>query len=770
MSTKLSQFEAEVLKLKVNSETREKGYGINTLAEMWKQGLDLEGATPERPNKPYTQSTWVYACVNEIIKACRGIQMMISTVNDDVIESGPGYDLLFNNEKITFTKFLTDTVGYLALLRECYWVFLDKNNRVPESVLVAGPNSLIPEIHNEVLVGYWLKVGINRWPLFIDDVHPLIDFNPDDNFHGAGPAMVGKIAISSAYQASLLNEATLANGGKIGNLITIPGRLEPDERQMLISQFESRHKGARNAGKTCLMTGGADVKNLAQTMAELEMIELRKMDASEICITFGVPPEVIGLNSEAQYAHGPAQQRFISTTINSILSFVAENISLGILNRFKYRKHLAVDFSKSKSYSGRAKKPCWMPSYRTAKIKAVNVNQDLFAWFVVEEHPAMQAMLRERIEKVIGYTERGVTLNACIDAFDLPFEHFPWGDDWWVSAGLIPARYTLEAGLEGLTGPSLPEGEGEEPGKFLVIEKMAEDTIEKADEQQRLRLWRNWATSWLGIEREYTQAIRTLFVRQQRDLTTKLRKAMPKSKSQKADTNEVIARVVFDLKKEDGKLKVINHTFFQKASELGIRQSLTELLGLKAEQLKEKAEQVKRLPALKGKLVISTSNISGVNKVTQRQVASQLKLGLDAGEGLNDLTKRIQTVLGSNRARALRIARTQTGGAVSSGRHFGMKAAGVELKTWLTSGDLEVRDAHKTASEKYAEGITLDLPFMVDNEPLMYPGDPSGSAANIINCRCLELAKRAAGKTFDMEFYVTLRFYSYGDMVRDKAA
>jgi len=30
----------------------------------------------------------------------------------------------------------------------------------------------------------------------------------------------------------------------------------------------------------------------------------------------------------------------------------------------------------------------------------------------------------------------------------------------------------------------------------------------------------------------------------------------------------------------------------------------------------------------------------------------------------------------------------------------------------------------------------MDQPFIVDGESLDYPGDPSGSAANVINCRC----------------------------------
>jgi hypothetical protein len=32
--------------------------------------------------------------------------------------------------------------------------------------------------------------------------------------------------------------------------------------------------------------------------------------------------------------------------------------------------------------------------------------------------------------------------------------------------------------------------------------------------------------------------------------------------------------------------------------------------------------------------------------------------------------------------------------------------------------------------------VPIDEPFIVSGEELMYPGDPSGSAGNVINCRC----------------------------------
>jgi len=772
MSQKISQFEAEVIRFKVE---REKAAGLDTLARLFAAGFDIDGGTPERPNRPFSQNEWVYICVNAIVEAVRSVSCIISTADDKVVESGEAYDFLFTKNPLgSFSKFITETAGYLALYRLCYWVFLDKDLLAPKSLLVVGPDQLRPDIRSGIVTGYTLTLaGGQQVPLFLEDVWVLADFDPYKSAVPAGPAGVGRISISTDYQATLLNEAIFFNGGKLGNLITLPQGviLTSEERQLLITQFEARHGGARNAGKTCLMTGGADVKQLAQSMVDIQALDLSKFTASRICTLFGVPLEIAGLSPEAQYAHGPAQQRFIVNRIVPLWRFIAEHITSGILDKFRFRENRGIDFAKS-IFTGSRLSLKARPSYRTEKQKAVRSNQKLFAWFDAESHPTIQEMQRETIAKVLLYTDKGVPLNQLIDVYDLPFntEQIPWGNDWFISMGLVPARWTLEAGPEAAISPPYPgEQPAEEPPPAKDTGHESRVTgHEKADEARRLRLWSNWKISWAGLEREYRETMRQFFLRQQRVLTEKLGAALKESKAaEKANTDEIIARVVFDLQFENGKVRAINHTFFERASELGIRQALSEIQGLSGDKLNQAVEQAKILPAIRRALTISAHKISGINQTTQNLIARTLRAGLDAGEDLNGLTRRIQIVLGSNRARALSIARTQTAGAIDTGRHTGLKFAGVEVKAWVTAGDESVRSVHRQAGIDYTDGIPIDQPFKVGGEFLAYPGDPSGSAANIINCRCVEIALLGVGKTFGLYYYSNLKFYDYSDMQRD---
>lgn len=57
----------------------------------------------------------------------------------------------------------------------------------------------------------------------------------------------------------------------------------------------------------------------------------------------------------------------------------------------------------------------------------------------------------------------------------------------------------------------------------------------------------------------------------------------------------------------------------------------------------------------------------------------------------------------------------------------------VKTKQWLTILDGKERAAHGDA---YLQKVNITDDFLVGGENLRYPGDPAGTLANIINCRC----------------------------------
>jgi len=87
--------------------------------------------------------------------------------------------------------------------------------------------------------------------------------------------------------------------------------------------------------------------------------------------------------------------------------------------------------------------------------------------------------------------------------------------------------------------------------------------------------------------------------------------------------------------------------------------------------------------------------------------------------------------------RSARIARTEVHTGTNTAIHESVALTErVQEHEWGGALDERERSAHAAAE---GQRVPMDQPFLVMAEELRYPGDPNGSAANVINCRCFEL-------------------------------
>jgi uncharacterized protein with gpF-like domain len=133
--------------------------------------------------------------------------------------------------------------------------------------------------------------------------------------------------------------------------------------------------------------------------------------------------------------------------------------------------------------------------------------------------------------------------------------------------------------------------------------------------------------------------------------------------------------------------------------------------------------------------------ITSVTETTRQQIVNQITAGQNAGEGIAAIAKRISDNVGIiSRQRGALIARTETHGAANYGADGAARATGLKLrKEWVAAGELPESEGGRTRDDHWeADGqiVDMDQAFEVGGEMLMYPGDPAGSAGNVINCRC----------------------------------
>ena len=130
-------------------------------------------------------------------------------------------------------------------------------------------------------------------------------------------------------------------------------------------------------------------------------------------------------------------------------------------------------------------------------------------------------------------------------------------------------------------------------------------------------------------------------------------------------------------------------------------------------------------------------------------VATAVAEGAGNGEGIPDLAKRVDRILSTTETekwpnRAVVVARTETLGALNAGREEAFHAVAEDLGgefelMWLATADSRTRPTHLAAD---GQRVPLGSPFTVGEATLARPGDPSGPANEVIQCRCTTLLLR----------------------------
>jgi len=87
--------------------------------------------------------------------------------------------------------------------------------------------------------------------------------------------------------------------------------------------------------------------------------------------------------------------------------------------------------------------------------------------------------------------------------------------------------------------------------------------------------------------------------------------------------------------------------------------------------------------------------------------------------------------------RARRIARTETTAAFNAGAESAYVEVGLTAKIWVATPDDATRDTHLDA---HGQCVGVGERFSVGSSLMMFPGDPSGPAEEVINCRCTTVA------------------------------
>ena len=149
--------------------------------------------------------------------------------------------------------------------------------------------------------------------------------------------------------------------------------------------------------------------------------------------------------------------------------------------------------------------------------------------------------------------------------------------------------------------------------------------------------------------------------------------------------------------------------------------------------------------------------ITQIFETTREQIMRIIATGQKEGEGIAVIAKRMrESIPELSTIRAHVIARTETHSAAMVASQSAAKASMIKLnKVWISTEDHRTRDFNDADGtiDKFShraingQTVPIDTPFAVPVrgggvEELMCPGDPNGSAGNIMLCRCVQNYER----------------------------
>jgi len=220
----------------------------------------------------------------------------------------------------TYVMKVKNNAGKITELR-----ILDPDKVIP---LVADDGSVFYQISPDQISGLPTEVTVPAREIIHDRFnclfHPLIGISP---IYACGlAAMQGKhIQESSAF--------FFKNGGKPSGVITIPGAVDAEKSKEIKAAWDAGYTG-ENAGKTGLLSGGAEYKAITMSAVDAQTVEQQKLSAEMVCSAFHVPAYKAGVGEipSSDNVEALEQQYYsqcLQVLIESIEALLKETFDLG---------------------------------------------------------------------------------------------------------------------------------------------------------------------------------------------------------------------------------------------------------------------------------------------------------------------------------------------------------------------------------------------------------------------------------------------------------
>lgn len=678
-------------------------------------GSVLFGETPFQPTNrdyldSYEASFLVNICVRKIAEKVANTKFKLYKITgkEKIMEvnNHPLLDLLAQvNPFVTKFEMMDNTQTYIELLGNSYWLKVrGKTSKKPLELWQLRPDWVkIIEDPEKIIKEYQYRLPNGTTQTFQpEDVIQFKQPNPKSALYGLPTVKAAIDVIRTSIYTTRWNMNFFYNQARPDTLVIVKNKMQPEAKKEFKKQWEEEYGGLEKAHKFGLLEGeDVDIKQLNLTMRDMEFSKLRESTTQDILAAFGVPKAIIGLQGMNR-AEAEAQiYVFLSETIEPKIRRIVER-----LNEFlvpEYGDNLYLDFVDP------------TPENREAKTK--------------EYESALK--------------NNWMLINEVRDLENLPPIEGGW--NFYLPIAMMPAGGLKKNDIKNLTI------KGIEPKKYYEIKE------QKSQEALRKKILTGKRK--LKLKLQLKKELIKMFIRKPKEKMTKegrkaywrehdkmltgdgklfavlTRKLLKKQEErmQEALASEFESRALTKGKYDLVNWEIEDKVFFELS--VPVFTDIIERRGKRAATLigAEEFALTDRVKKFIDKKAFKFAY--EVNDTTKKKLRKTLTEGVKEGEGVKELSKRVADTFNVRRgAETERIARTEVLSASNGADLEAYNQSGVvEKKEWLTTMDDRTRDWHAMMD---GEVVGINKKF---SNGLMFPGDPSAPADEIINCRCTTL-------------------------------
>ena len=320
----------------------------------------------------YQQNAVVFRCVNEIAQGASAVPFKIFDKDIQLDEHPVKFLLNRPSPQCGGIEFFQSVYSHLLLAGNSYIVKTMVGNQPremhtlrPDRMRVIPSKTMIPDAYEYVISG---KV-VNRWEADPEtgnsEVKHFKTWHPQDDYYGLSPLSAGAVDVDQHNMSAKHNYNLLANGARPSGAVIFKPKdesgmtlqLTESQRQQLLSDLDLRFSGTNNAGRTMLLEGDFDWKEMGLSPKDMDFLQMKNMTARDIALVFGVPSQLVGVPDSQTYNNvSEARLALYEDTIIPLLKRVENDLNEWLAPNYSENINIKYDIDAITAMAERRKK------------------------------------------------------------------------------------------------------------------------------------------------------------------------------------------------------------------------------------------------------------------------------------------------------------------------------------------------------------------------------------------------------------------------------